>query len=95
MINKRTFVIVIDSLGCGSDSESHIYGDKGANTLSHIFEATEGKYKIPNLQSLGLCNLTVVKGNASVDKPKAYYGKMHEVSVGNDTRILFGGMIGI
>lgn len=95
MINKRTFVIVIDSLGCGSDTESHIYGDKGANTLSHIFEATEGKYKIPNLQSLGLCNLTEVKGNASIEKPKAYYGKMHEASVGKDTMNGHWEMMGI
>ena len=95
MINKRTFVIVIDSLGCGSDGESHIYGDEGANTLSHIFEATEGKYKIPNLQSLGLCNLTVVKGNGSVNNPKAYYGKMHEASVGKDTMNGHWEMMGI
>ena len=95
MINKRTFVIVIDSLGCGSDGESHIYGDEGANTLSHIFEATEGKYKIPNLQSLGLCNLTDVKGNGSVNNPKAYYGKMHEASVGKDTMNGHWEMMGI
>ena len=95
MINKRTFVIVIDSLGCGSDGESHIYGDEGANTLSHIFEATEGKYKIPNLQSLGLCNLTDVKGNESVNYPKAYYGKMHEASVGKDTMNGHWEMMGI
>ena len=30
-------------------------GDEGSNTLKHMFEATEGKYKIPNLQKLGLC----------------------------------------
>ena len=95
MINKRTFVIVIDSLGCGSDGESHIYGDEGANTLSHIFEATEGKYKIPNLQSLGLCNLTDVKGNGSVNNPKAYYEKMHEASVGKDTMNGHWEMMGI
>lgn len=95
MINKRTFVIVIDSLGCGSDGESHIYGDEGANTLSHIFEATEGKYKIPNLQSLGLCNLTDVKGNGSVNNPEAYYGKMHEASVGKDTMNGHWEMMGI
>ena len=95
MINKRTFVIVIDSLGCGSDGESHIYGDEGANTLSHIFEATEGKYKIPNLQSLGLCNLTDVKGNGSVNNPKAYYGKMHEASVAKDTMNGHWEMMGI
>ena len=47
---KRTFVVVIDSLGVGYEEKSKDYGDDGANTLAHIFEATEGKYKIPNLQ---------------------------------------------
>ena len=82
---KRTFVVVIDSLGVGYEEKSKDYGDKGANTLAHIFEAIDGKYKIPNLQKMGLCNLVDVKGNPSVDKPSAYYGKLKESSVGKDT----------
>lgn len=85
MINKRTFVVVIDSLGAGSEPRSKDFGDDGANTIKHIFEATNGLYKIPNLKSLGLCNLTEVKGNNPVDKPKAYYGKLIEDSNGKDT----------
>lgn len=85
MINRRTFVVVIDSLGVGSEEFSHLYGDEGSNTLSHMFQATEGRYKIPNLQSLGLCNLTEVAGNPALDQPKAYYGKLKERSVGKDT----------
>ena len=85
MENKRVFVVVIDSLGVGSESHSKEYGDEGANTLSHIFSATNGNYKIPNLQSLGICDLTDVKGNDPVDNPKAYYGKLLEDSVGKDT----------
>ena len=85
MINKRTFVIVIDSLGAGTEPRSKEFGDDGANTIKHIFEATNGKYKIPNLQSLGLCNLTEVKGNDPVTSPKAYYGKLLEDSNGKDT----------
>ena len=85
MINRRTFVVVIDSLGVGSEETSYRYGDDGANTLSHMFSATEGKYKIPHLQSLGLCNLTEVEGNPALEQPMAYYGKLHEQSVGKDT----------
>lgn len=85
MINKRVFVVVIDSLGVGSEIHSKEYGDDGANTLKHIFEAVKGEVKIPNLQSLGLCNLTEVEGNESIDNPKAYYGKLLEDSVGKDT----------
>lgn len=85
MKKSRTFVVVIDSLGVGYEEFSKDYGDEGSNTLGHIFEATEGKYKIPNLQSLGLCNLTEVKGNPAVDNAKAYYLKLKESSVGKDT----------
>ena len=82
---KRTFVVVIDSLGVGYEEKSKDYGDEGANTLAHIFDATEGKYKIPNLQKMGLCNLVDVKGNPKIDNPSAYYGKLKESSVGKDT----------
>lgn len=85
MENRRIFVVVIDSLGAGYEENSHLYGDEGANTISHIFEATDGKYKIPNLQSLGLCNITEAKGNPAVEQPEAYYGKLKEKSVGKDT----------
>ena len=86
-MNKRTFVIVVDSLGAGSDDKSYLYGDDGANTLKHIFKATNGQYKIPTLQSLGLCNLTEVEGNPRVLNPKAYITRMHEASVGKDTMV--------
>ena len=85
MGNKRAFVVVIDSLGIGSERHSQEYGDDGANTLKHIFSAVNGKVKIPNLQSLGLCNLTEVEGNPAIDEPKAYFGKLLEDSVGKDT----------
>ena len=85
MVNKRTFVVVIDSLGVGYEETSKNYGDEGANTLSHIFSSTGGKYKIPNLQSLGLCNLTDVEGNSKVEYPKAYCLKLKESSNGKDT----------
>jgi len=84
-MKKRTFVVVVDSLGVGSEPKSKDYGDDGANTLKHIFEATNGKYKIPNLQKLGLCNLTEVEGNPPVDNPDAYILKLLEDSVGKDT----------
>jgi len=85
MENKRVFVVVIDSLGVGYEANSYKYGDEGANTLSHIFSAVKGSVKIPNLQAMGLCNLTQVEGNPAIDNPKAYYGKLLEDSVGKDT----------
>ena len=94
-MNNRTFVIVVDSLGIGSDERSYLYGDDGANTLGHMFEATQGRYKIPTLQKLGLCNLIDVKGNERVDHPLAYITKMHEASIGKDTMTGHWEMMGL
>ena len=85
MTNKRVFVVVIDSLGVGSEANSYKYGDDGANTLKHIFSAIKGSIKIPNLQQMGICNLTEVQGNPAVSNPSAYVCKLLEDSVGKDT----------
>ena len=85
MKKRRVFVVVIDSLGVGYEENSYKYGDEGANTLSNMFKATKGEYKIPNLQNLGICNLTPVEGNSSVEKPQSYIMKLKEDSVGKDT----------
>ena len=39
---KRIFLVVMDSVGCGTAPFSHLYGDDGANTIGHIAEATGG-----------------------------------------------------
>jgi len=85
MKKRRVFVVVVDSLGCGYEETSYQYGDDGANTLKHMFQATNGTYKIPVLQKLGLCNLTEVMGNEKVNNPEAYVLRLHEKSVGKDT----------
>ena len=33
---KRVFLVVMDSVGCGTAPLSHLYGDEGANTIGHI-----------------------------------------------------------
>ena len=94
-MTKRAFVIVIDSLGAGSDDKAFEYGDQGANTLKHIFEATKGEYKIPTLQKLGLCNLTTVEGNPKIEHPIGYYTKMKEASNAKDTMTGHWEMMGL
>ena len=95
MKKRRVFVVVIDSLGIGFDEHSKEYGDEGANTLKHIFSATKGQYKIPNLQKLGMCNFTDVEGNPSVDKQDAYTVTLKESSVGKDTMTGHWEMMGV
>lgn len=81
---KRVFTIIMDSVGCGYEETSKNYGDEGANTIKHIAESCNG-ISLPTLQKFGYGNLTDILGVAKNDNPIAYYGKMHEQSVGKDT----------
>lgn len=81
---KRIFVIVIDSLGVGAMEDSADFGDIGVNTLGHISQAVD-TFEIPNLQRLGMANITPLKQVASVADPLGYYGRLREKSLGKDT----------
>ncbi len=80
---KRVFVIVMDSVGCGTAPLSYQYGDDGANTIKHISCAMNG-IKLPTMEKLGYGNLTEIKGVKPMNE-FGYYGKMDEASKGKDT----------
>lgn len=87
MTNKpfeRIHLIVLDSVGIGEAPDAEAFGDKGADTLGHIAEAVGG-LDMPNMEKLGLSNITAVKGLQPAEKPAAYFGKLQEASVGKDT----------
>ncbi|KOS69287.1 phosphopentomutase [Lysinibacillus contaminans] len=81
---KKIHVVVLDSVGIGEAPDAEKFGDVGAHTLGHIAEKMNG-LTMPHLESFGLANIEPLKGLKAVDKPKAYYGKMQEASVGKDT----------
>ncbi len=91
---KRVFLVVMDSVGCGTAPLSHLYNDDGANTISHIAEATGG-ITLPTLESFGYGNLTTIKGVKPVKNSLAYYGKADELSTGKDTMTGHFEMVGI
>lgn len=91
---KRIFVIVADSLGCGTAPRSAEFGDEGANTIAHIAEH-EGGIKLPVMESMGYGNITDILGVKRVDNPMGYYGKMDEASNGKDTMTGHWEMMGI
>ncbi|MDE7213785.1 MAG: phosphopentomutase [Anaeroplasmataceae bacterium] len=91
---KRVFLVVMDSVGCGTAPLSHLYGDDGANTISHIAKATKG-INLPTLESFGYGNLTDIKGVNPNPSPIAYYGKADELSTGKDTMTGHFEMVGI
>ncbi|MDD4001101.1 MAG: phosphopentomutase [Bacilli bacterium] len=81
---KRIFVIVADSLGVGAMEDAEKYGDKNTNTLGHL-SYSKVDFSIPNLEKLGIGNITKVHNTPATDDPLASFGKMKEMSVGKDT----------
>ena len=91
---NRVFVVVMDSLGVGAMPDSPEYGDVGVNTLGHISEAVN-TFEIPNLQKLGMANITPLKQVPAVERPLGYYGKLNEKSPAKDTMTGHWEMMGL
>ena len=91
---KRIFVIVMDSLGVGAMSDSPEFGDVGVNTLGHISQSV-GSFHMPNLQKMGMANLTPLKQVEPVEKSLGYYAKLNEKSRGKDTMTGHWEMMGL
>lgn len=82
---KRTFLIVMDSVGIGEAPDAERFGDEGAHTLGHIAEHMNG-LKVPNMEKLGLGNIdSTMKGIEQAEEPLAHYAKLPELSNGKDT----------
>jgi phosphopentomutase len=82
---KRTFLIVMDSVGIGEAPDADKFGDKGAHTLGHIAEHMNG-LQVPNLEKLGLGNIdSTMKGIEKSENPLAHFAKLPELSNGKDT----------
>lgn len=81
---NRIFLVIMDSVGAGELPDAKDYNDLGANTLKHIAQAAKG-LNLPHLKSLGLGNLTEIKGVEPIKPLKGYYTKCEELSVGKDT----------
>lgn len=82
---KRVFLIVLDSFGIGAMPDSENYGDIGVNTLASISKSE--KFKIKNLQKLGLFNIDGVTCGEKIENPSAAICRLAELSRGKDTTI--------
>lgn len=91
---KRIHVIVMDSVGIGESPDSKEFDDLGVNTLAHIAEAKNG-LNMPYMAELGLSNIHDIKGVEKAIHPKAYFGKMQELSCGKDTMTGHWEMMGL
>lgn len=85
MKNKRVFIIVLDSYGCGNAIDAKDFGDEGSNTLKSIYASKD--YCTPNMKKMGLFNIDGIDYAEGVKQPVAAYGRMKEKSMGKDTTI--------
>lgn len=81
-MDKKAILIVLDGVGAGNAPDAMSYGDEGANTLRHVFEAAEPN--LPNLRRLGLGHIPDV-GFAPSTELHGSYGRCRELSAGKDT----------
>ena len=85
MVNRRIFLIVLDSFGIGELPDAGDFGDVGCNTLRSITKSKQ--YDTPNMKKLGLFNIEGVDFAKKEQSPIGAYGRMQETSRGKDTTI--------
>ena len=82
---KRTFLIVLDSVGAGALSDADSFGDVGAFTLHSLHKS--GKLCIENLRKLGIGNIKGLEFLSPAECPIGAFAKCAEQSMGKDTTI--------
>ena len=81
---ERVIVIVLDGVGVGALPDADAYGDMGSNSVANTARAIGG-LDLPNMQKLGLGNLTDIQGVPPIEETSGAYGKMMEISSGKDS----------
>jgi phosphopentomutase len=81
---RAVALVVLDSVGIGGAPDAGEFGDEGSATLQHVADAVGG-LQLPNLEGLGLGNITEVRGVPPAAHPEGCYGSLIERSPGKDT----------
>ena len=81
---KNFIIVLLDGVGVGELPDAGKFGDEGSNTIANIAKAVNG-LSLPNLQKLGLGNITEIKGVPAIKNPMASFGKMLEKAPGKDS----------
>ncbi len=86
-MNKRVFLIVLDSFGIGEMPDAARWGDEGSNTLAAVRRSPA--FDCPNMAALGLFDIDGVDPAPvyGVTSPTAIRARMTERSGGKDTTI--------
>ena len=64
--------------------DAAVYGDEGSNTIGNVAKAVGG-LELPNMQKLGIGNITDIIGVPTTKQAVGAYGKAAEKSPGKDT----------
>ncbi|NMB30037.1 MAG: phosphopentomutase [Clostridiales bacterium] len=84
-MNRRAFIIVLDSVGIGEMPDAADFGDEGSNTLA---AAAKSRYfNMPTMRSLGLFNIDGVDCCNGIPNPNCSYARLAIASNGKDTTI--------
>ena len=84
-MEKRVFLIVLDSFGIGAEPDAAAFGDEGTNTLGAI--AKHPNFNCPNLQKMGMFNIDGVTAGEKTAAPIGSFARLQEQSMGKDTTI--------
>ncbi len=84
-MNKRAFLIVLDSFGIGAMPDAARFGDEGSNTLGAIRKSPA--FDCPTLTRMGLFDIDGVEPVENPPAPIATRARMTERSGGKDTTI--------
>lgn len=85
MMQKRVFLIVLDSFGIGAMEDAPAYGDFEVSTIRSV--ASSACFHVPNMKKLGLFNVEGVTVGERVEMPAAAIARLKEASRGKDTTI--------
>ena len=78
-MEKRVFLIVLDSFGIGAEPDAAAFGDEGTNTLGAI--ANHPNFNCPNLKKLGLFNIDGVTVGEKDAAPIGSFARLQEQSM--------------
>lgn len=84
-MDRRVFLIVLDSFGIGEEPDAADFGDVGSNTFKSI--TSHPAYSTPVMKSMGLYNIDGIDYLEGVDNPSGAFARLQESSRGKDTTI--------
>ena len=84
-MEKRVFLIVLDSFGIGAEPDAAAFGDEGTNTLAAV--AQSPALRVPTMGGLGLFNIEGVNCGKKSAAPVGAFARLQEASNGTDTTI--------